>query len=82
VPDYQRGGHGQGGTAGWQAAVGLSLQLDFIDPTAAHDFDADVGVNHTYAFFELDHVNGSGLYRNDVLRVGDSTWFAGLMFEF
>jgi hypothetical protein len=82
VPEYPRGGRGQGGTAGWQAAVGLSLQLDFIDPAAAHEFDADAGVNHTYAFFELDHINGSGLYRSDVLRVGDSTWFAGLMFEF
>jgi len=73
---------GQGGTMGWQAAVGLSLRLDFIDPGAARGFDADSGVNHTYAFFELAHVDGSGLYRKDVLRVGDNTWFAGLMFEF
>jgi hypothetical protein len=73
---------GQGGTMGWQAAVGISLQLDFIDPSSARGFDADSGVNHTYAFFELDHVDGSGLYRKDVLRVGDDTWFAGLMFEF
>ena len=72
---------GQGGTMGWQAAVGLSLSLDFIDPGAARGFDADSGVNHTYAFFELDHIDGSGLYRKDVLRVGDDTWFAGLMFE-
>ncbi len=73
---------GQGGTMGWQAAVGISLQLDFLDPSSARGFDADSGVNHTYAFFELDHVDGSGLYRKDVLRVGDDTWFAGLMFEF
>jgi hypothetical protein len=73
---------GQGGTMGWQAAVGLSLSLDFLDPGAARGFDADSGVNHTYAFFELDHISGSGLYRKDVLRVGDDTWFAGLMFEF
>jgi hypothetical protein len=76
------GGHGQGGTMGWQAAVGLSLQLDFLDPGAARGFDADSGVNHSYAFFELDHVDGSGLYRKDVLHVGDNTWFTGLMFEF
>jgi hypothetical protein len=73
---------GQGGTMGWQAAVGLSLELDFLDPGASREFDADSGVNHTYAFFELDHVDGSGLYRKDVLRVGDNTWFTGLMFEF
>jgi hypothetical protein len=80
--DKGQGGKGQGGTMGWQAAVGLSLQLDFLDPGAARGFDADSGVNHTYAFFELDHVDGSGLYRKDVLRVGDNTWVAGLMFEF
>jgi hypothetical protein len=76
------GGRGQGGTAGWQAAIGLSLQLDFLDSAAARGFDADVGVNHSYIFFEMDHIDGSGLYRKDVLRVGDTTWFAGLMFEF
>jgi len=73
---------GQGGTMGWQASVGLSLQLDFLDPGTARGFDADSGVNHSYAFFEWDYVNGNGLYRKDVLRVGDSTWFTGLMFEF
>jgi hypothetical protein len=82
VPNYAGGGHGQGGTPGWQAAVGLSLCLDFLDPGAARGFDADSGVNHSYAFFELDHIDGSGLYRKDVLRVGDNTWFTGLMFEF
>jgi hypothetical protein len=79
---YASGGKGQGGTMGWQAAVGLSLSLDFLDPGAARGFDADSGVNHTYAFFELDHIDGAGLYRKDVLRVGDDTWFTGLMFEF
>lgn len=82
VPNYPTGGHGQGGTAGWQAAVGLALQLDFIDSGTARAFDAESGVNHTYAFFELAHVDGAGLYRSNVLRVGDNTWFAGLMFEF
>ena len=82
VPDYTGGGRGQGGTAGWQAAVGMSLLLDFLDPGAARTFDADSGVNHTYAFFELDHIDGSGLGRKNVLRVGDDTWFTGLMFEF
>ena len=79
---YSSGGKGQGGTMGWQAALGISLRLDFLDPGAARGFDADSGVNHTYAFFEFDHIDGSGLYRKDVLRVGDNTWFAGLMFEF
>jgi hypothetical protein len=76
------GGRGAGGTLGWQAAVGISLLLDFIDPSAARGFDADSGVNHTYAFFELATIQSSGLGRGNALRVGDNTWFAGLMFEF
>jgi hypothetical protein len=76
------GGHGAGGTMGWQAAVGISLQLDWIDPGAARGFDADAGVNHTYAFFELDTIQSSGLGSANKLHVGDNTWFAGLMFEF
>jgi hypothetical protein len=76
------GGRGAGGTMGWQGAVGISLQLDFLDPNAARGFDADIGVNHTYAFFELAHIDSSGLGSKGKLHVGDDTWFAGLMFEF
>jgi hypothetical protein len=76
------GGRGAGGTLGWQAAVGISLQLDFIDASSARAFDSDVGVNHTYIFFELAHIDSSGLGQSGKLHVGDSTWFAGLMFEF
>jgi hypothetical protein len=79
---YAGGGRGQGGTAGWQAAVGISLQLDWLDPSAARGFDADAGVNHSYAFFELDTIQSSGLGSSNKLHVGDNTWFAGLMFEF
>ncbi len=65
-----------------QAAIGISLQLDWLDPGAARGFDADSGVNHTYAFFELATIQSSGLGRGRELHVGDNTWFAGLMFEF
>jgi hypothetical protein len=82
TPSSPKGGHGSGGTAGWQASLGLALQLDFLDPAAARGFDADVGVNHSYIFFELDHVASSGLTQSHALHVGDSTWFLGLLFEF
>jgi hypothetical protein len=82
TPTTPGGGKGKGGTAGWQAAVGISLQLDFLDPSAARGFDADSGVNHTYAFFELATIQSSGLGGQNKLHVGDNTWFAGLMFEF
>lgn len=76
------GGRGRGGTLGWQAAVGMSLVLDFIDPGAARALDGETGVNHTHAFFELAKFEVSGLGQKDRLHVGDSTWLAGLMFEF
>ncbi len=77
-----RGGEGRGGTFGWHAAVGLQFALDFIDPDAARDFDADMGVNHTSLIFQLTHADISGLGMSDRLRVGDTNWSLGLMFQF
>lgn len=82
VVELDNGNRSQGGTAGWQMAAGLSLMLDFLDPGAARAFDGDIGVNHTYAFFEVSKINGRGLGAKNVLHVGDTTWFGGLMFEF
>ena len=76
------GTRARGGTRGWQAAVGVSLVLDFIDPGAARALDSETGVNHTHAFFELARFEVDGLGQDDKLNVGDSTWLAGLMFEF
>jgi hypothetical protein len=76
------GSKGSGGTPGWQAAVGLALLLDFLDPGAARALDSDTGVNHTYLFGELTRYEASGLGAKNKLHVGDSTWTVGLMFEF
>ena len=50
VPSY-RGGHGSGGTLGWQAAAGVALQLDFLDPDSTRSLDMETGINHSYVFF-------------------------------
>jgi hypothetical protein len=76
------GGHGRGGTLGWHAAVGLALVLDFLDPEAARDFDADLGVNHTSLVFQYTYADISGLGMSDRLHVGDNNWSLGLMFQF
>jgi hypothetical protein len=76
------GGTGRGGTRGWHAAAGLELILDFFDPEAARDFDADLGVNHTALTFELSHADLSGLGRAGQLHLGDTTWSLGLLMEF
>jgi hypothetical protein len=81
VPDY-KGGHGSGGTAGWQAAAGMSLLLDILDPDAARGLDMETGVNHSYVFFEWNNVDASGLGMSKKLHVGDSRWVLGFMFEF
>ena len=76
------GGTGRGGTLGWQAAAGASLMLDFLDPGSARELDSGSGVNHTYLFFELAHFAVDGFGKSGALNVGDTTWLAGLMFEF
>lgn len=76
------GGTGQGGTLGWHATVGLSLVLDVFDQSAANQFDQEMGINHTQLFFEFTHLDASGLGESNRLHVGDTTWNAGIMFEF
>jgi len=69
----------KGGTLGWQINLGVALRLDVLEPRAAKTLDADVGVNHSYIFFEMLHVDG---FSSEALQVGDTTWMAGLSFEF
>jgi hypothetical protein len=75
-------GRGRGGTGGWQASAGVAFMLDVIDPGAARELDGEIGVNHTYVFVEATKVAADGLGKKGVLHVGDTTWMAGLMFEF
>ena len=76
------GGTGRGGTLGWHAAAGIALVIDFFDPDAARDFDADLGVNHTAITFEYAHADLSGLGEPNRLHVGDTSWSLGLLLEF
>jgi hypothetical protein len=82
IADDGMGGHGRGGTLGWHVAAGLALVLDFLDPDAAHDFDQDLGVNHTAITFEYFHADISGLGESNRLHVGDNDWTLGLLLEF
>ncbi len=43
---------GRGTRFGLAGVFGLALELDFIDPRLARDFDSSMGVNHTYLFAE------------------------------
>ena len=70
-----------GTTFGWNAAAGVSLDLAFVDPEAIRTMDLETGVNQFAIFFEVVHEALDGFSSSSVLRVGDTTWFGGLMIE-
>lgn len=45
---------GAGVKFGLAGTVGLALDLNFLDPRLARDFDTGMGVNHTYLFAEFN----------------------------
>ncbi|MCI0573932.1 MAG: MXAN_2562 family outer membrane beta-barrel protein [Myxococcaceae bacterium] len=51
------GQKGQGFRYGYQGVAGLALQLDFLAPRMARDFDSSLGVNHSYLFGEYTWAN-------------------------
>ncbi len=73
---------GEGKSFGLQGALGLSFALDAIDPSAALQLDNSVGINHTYLFAEYYLAALNGIGQSNALRVGTSSWAAGLAFEF
>ena len=56
--------------------------LDIIDLGSARELDSETGINHTHVFVEYVKYEASGLGQKNKLHVGDSTWLAGLLFEF
>jgi hypothetical protein len=75
-------GDGYGGTWGWQGTIGLALRADQIDPGAVRSLTIDYGIEHASFFAELTHADVSGLGSDEKLHVGDTTWAAGVNFEF
>ena len=82
VATLTTGGRGSGGTLGWQATAGLAFQMDTLDAASMRELDGDSGLNHMYVFAEWSRIDASGLGFSNRLRVGDSTWSAGLLLEF
>ncbi len=72
----------RGGTTGYQATVGLSIRAERIDRKAAHALQEDMGVEHAGFFAEMTYAKVDGITGGDRLHVGDTTWFAGINFEF
>jgi hypothetical protein len=79
---------GSGGTPGWQISPGLGIQLDGFDEMSSRTFDNELGVNHSYLFFEYTYAVVEGLFGGDNMYLSpdnmgkNGTWFIGVALEF
>jgi hypothetical protein len=75
-------GDATGGSLGWNAALGLSVRMDAFDPGAARNMQMEMGVEHVGFFAELSYADVDGFGAAHKMSVGDTTWSAGINFEF
>jgi hypothetical protein len=71
-----------GAVFGLVAHPGVALLLDILDPSAARVLDSELGINHTYLFFEGNFAWINGFGNPDKIVLSDTTWNAGIAFEF
>lgn len=69
-----------GARLGFHFAMGVQFLLDILDRRSARTFDSEIGVNHTYLFFEWNF-SWVGVVTPG-LNLSDSSFRAGLMFQF
>jgi hypothetical protein len=62
---------------GTQAALGLMLQIDWLEPSAGVELDTSLGINNSYIFIEWSVSN----YGGQQMNVGANTWVTGFAFE-
>src|SRR4029078_13604932 len=70
-----------GASLGLQGAIGLSIRAERIDPWASMSMQ-NSGVQHAGIYAELSLAKVDGFGSDTNLSVGDTTWFAGVDFEF
>lgn len=82
VAEFEGGGEGFGGTAGWHVAPALHLHLDGFSPRSANNLDFDFGIKNTYLFAEylITQVDDFGSSSSIVLS--DSALMFGLAFDY
>lgn len=73
---------GIGGTFGLIAQPGIAIMLDALDPRANVVLDTELGINHAYAFFEMNAAWITSFNIGNKMSFSDLTWSAGLGFEF
>ena len=74
---------GRGASFGVHGAVGVAFDLGFFDRGSSQRLDQATGINHSYLFAEwaMSKIDG-GFGQTKAMHVGDSTWNAGMTFEF
>jgi hypothetical protein len=72
----------RGRSYGLQMALGMMLQLDWIDIDDARSADAHIGMNHSYVFAEWYRAELDGFGSDDQLDAGTHSWMAGIAVEF
>jgi hypothetical protein len=73
---------GRGVSYGLQHALGLMLELDWMDRDDAYSADAHIGMNHSYLFAEWYRSTLDGFGADDQLDAGTDTWMLGITAEF
>lgn len=72
-----------GGKRGWHWRAGGELLLDFFEPSAAGNLDANWGINNTYLYGEYRSIKMNGLGKTpEGFDFSDNTFFGGLLFEY
>jgi hypothetical protein len=72
--------NGAGLTPSLHLAVGGMLSLNFIEPQASARLDETTGVHHAFLFGE--YYNDNTVFATNVMRVGTSSFVAGLAADF
>jgi hypothetical protein len=80
--ETEQGDDGFGASLGWQASLGVALRAESIDGGAARALRNEYGIEHAGIYGELTHADVDGFGAGDKLSVGDTTWAAGINFEF
>jgi hypothetical protein len=73
---------GKGSTWGIHYALGVAFALDVLDRGASVNMDNSTGINNTYVYLEYYSLALDGIGQTHPLRVGTTSWAAGLAFEF
>jgi hypothetical protein len=70
-----------GASLGFVGSLGLSIRAERIDASAARSMH-ESGIDHAGFYGEVSYGKVDGFGSQSKLSVGDTTWFAGVEFEF